>query len=166
MKQQRLIITVLLVLAVTAACNRTSRDEAGARYSRLPAIDASLASVPESAWIDVTGPTLIGFFPDVSNQQIDSDQNLATALDDFSYHIGMAMDSLHSEDFTVRMQSGDTLWLRTRTHRWHFVREADSSDVGYLLTDLQRRHVVIYGVRTSIDLIASAAEFRRTARAP
>ena len=77
------------------------------------AVTDAFATVPDSAWIDVNGPTLIGFYPVVSNEQIEKDEGLATALDDFSFHPGTAQDSLRAAGFTVELRGGDTLWLRT-----------------------------------------------------
>lgn len=126
-----------------------------------PASDA-LAIVPDSAWIDVTGPTLIGFYPVVSNEQLEKDEGLATALDDFAFHLGTAQDSLQAAGFTVHFRGGDTLWLRTGANRARVVRAADSSEVGYLFADTLMRRVFVYGVRGGAELVAYAHEFRRT----
>ncbi len=120
------------------------------------------ATVPDSAWIDITGPTLIGFYPVVSNEQLERDEGLATALDDFSFHLGTAQDSLKAAGFTVQLRGGDTLWLRTGANRARVVRAADSSTVGYLFADTLLRRVFVYGVRGNVDLVAYAHEFRRT----
>jgi hypothetical protein len=120
-----------------------------------------LAAVPDSVWIDLKGPTLIGFYPIVTNAQIDADQDLATVLDDFSYHFGSASDSLAALGFTLTMRGGDTLWLRTTSDRWMVTRPRDSADVGYLLVDPERRQLVMYGVRTNLDLIESGMAFLR-----
>ena len=104
---------------------------------------------------------MVGFFPVRSNAEIDADDDLATVLDDFSYHLGTAIDSLQAQGFVVTMEPGDTIWLRSSTDRWRFVRPADSAIVGYYLTAPDKRSRVIYGVRTSQDLIQFAREFRR-----
>jgi hypothetical protein len=125
-------------------------------------VDSGFTTVSDSEWVDVKGPTLIGFYPIRTNQQLEKDEGLATALDDFAYHIGTAMDSLYAQGFTVHYRGGDTLWLRTPTHRWRFVRDADSADVGYLWSDSSRNMATLYGVRGYVDLIGYAREFRTT----
>jgi hypothetical protein len=136
-------------------------DSAGVAASRAP-IDSGFASVSDSAWVDVIGPTLIGFYPIATNEQLERDADLATVLDDFAYHIGTAMDSLDAAGVRVHYRGGDTLWLRSGTERWKVIRTADSADVGYVLTDTTRTNVVIYGVRTYMDLIDYVHEFKRT----
>lgn len=79
--------------------------------------------------------------------------DVATALGDFSYHIGTAMDSPYTAGYTVHYRGGDTLWLRSATARWRFVRRADSAEVGYVMSDSARNMAVRYGVRTYVDLI-------------
>jgi hypothetical protein len=153
----------LLLLAFAVACRRDGGAADSATASASPSsIDSGFAAVPDSAWVEVKGPTLVGFYPIRTNEQLERDEGLATALDDFAYHIGTAMDSLYAAGFTVHYRGGDTLWLRTTAARWRFIRQADSSDVGYVMTDSARRMVIIYGVRGYVDLIEFAREFKRT----
>ena len=157
----------LSIALFAAACEPAVPDPAAsppaAAAAPPPAAVAdSFATVPDSAWIDITGPTLIGFYPVVSNEQLEKDEGLATTLDDFSFHLGTAQDSLKAAGFTAQLRGGDTLWLRTGANRVRVVRAADSSTVGYLFADTLLRRVFVYGVRDNIDLVAYAHEFRRT----
>ncbi|HUF26583.1 MAG TPA: alpha/beta family hydrolase [Gemmatimonadaceae bacterium] len=124
--------------------------------------DTALDAVPDSVLITVAGVTLVGFYPIRSNDELEDDEDLATVLDDFSYHLGAASDSLHTAGVTVHVQGGDTVWLRSRERRWRFTRSPDSANVGYLLVDPDGRQAEIYGVRTYLDLFEAAEEFRRT----
>lgn len=128
--------------------------------------DPALATVPESSWIRIDSLTLIGFYPVRSNEQLDADEDLATALDDFSYHLGTAMDSLRVRGVAVHLHGGDTLWLRTRDARWRWVRPADSADIGYVLVDSTQRQAVLFGVRSWLDLPADVDAFRRGTSLP
>lgn len=158
---RRLISASLLVLA--SACDPAIPTPAPSTPAAQPTAAAdTFATVPDSAWINVNGPTLIGFYPVVSNEQIDKDDGLATALDDFSFHLGTAQDSLKAAGFTVHLHGGDTLWLRTRAARARVMRAADSSEVGYLYADSLLRRVFVYGVRGHTELVAYAHEFKRT----
>ena len=159
------------VALLAAACESGVRDSAIATPATRAALTVtpaptavadSFATVPDSAWIDITGPTLIGFYPVVSNEQLEKDEGLATALDDFSFHLGTAQDSLKAAGFTVQRRGGDTLWLRTGSNHARVVRAADRSEVGYLFADTLLRRVFVYGVRGNVDLVAYAHEFRRT----
>ena len=156
-------LVVLAVLAIACRSQNAASDSIDTPTSA-PSVDSGFAAVAESAWVDVNGPTLVGFYPIRTNEQLEKDEGLATALDDFAYHIGTAMDSLYAQGFTVHYRGGDTLWLRTPTGRWRFVRAADSADVGYVMTDTARNTAIMYGVRGYVDLISYAHEFRRTGK--
>ena len=159
----RRIDVIALFLLPTFACGREGQtNDSATSVIPTPRIDSGFASVSDSAWVDVKGPVLVGFYPVRTNDQLERDADLATALDDFAYHIGTAMDSLYAAGFTVHYRGGDTLWLRSATARWRFVRPADSADVGYLMADSARNMAAIYGVRTYVDLIEYAHEFKHT----
>jgi hypothetical protein len=156
-----------LLLHVTAqACTSGERDGAPSVDSASPIetaiVDSGFATVAESAWVDVSGRSLIAFYPVVSNDSLAKDEGLASALDDLAYHIGTAMDSLIAAGLSVTYRGGDTLWIRSGSDRWRFIRPSDSSDVGYVFTDSLRRVVPLYGVRGFTELVEYAHEFRRT----
>ena len=124
----------------------------------------SLVHVPDSAWISVTGPTIVGFFPLVSDAEIERNEDLAMALDNVAYHLGTATDSLEAQGFAVTMRAGDTLWFRNGDRRWVFARAGDSSDVGYYLTAPDQRSLTLYGLHTHVDLVARAWSFANPRR--
>lgn len=173
------ILAAALALACEAPTDRTGAPNAGGPSGAASAgaaspigvppgaspaavVDSTAASAPDSAWVDVTGLTLVGFYPIVSNEQLERDADLATILDDFSYHLGTAMDSLTARGVQAYLRGGDTLWLRTGAERWRFVRPPDSADVGFVFADTLRRRAIVYGVRTYVDLVEHMDEFRRT----
>ncbi len=121
----------------------------------------SFSGVPDSAWIDVQGPTMVGFFRPATNAQLEQDGDLAALLDHFAYNLGIATDSLQAHGFTVTMQPGDTLWLRTTARRWRFVRDADSSTVGFYVTSVDGRQQVRYGPAAEFSLLEYADAFLR-----
>jgi len=124
--------------------------------------ELALLAAPDSVWVSVDGPTLVAFHPNVSNDSLEADEDLATALDDLAYHISSAMDSLRAAGFSQEYRGGDTLWLRTGAQRALAVRDQDSASVGYLFADTGGRRMAVYGVRTSTELIAIAQEFLLT----
>jgi hypothetical protein len=152
-------VALVLVAVAIQACERTTSDAPADRAS-----DPTFMAVPDSEWVDVSGPTLIAFYPIVSDDEIERDADLATVLDDFSYHIGTAMDSLDAAGFKVHYRGGDTIWTRSGSKRSRLLRPADSASIGYVWTDTLGHQSIIYGVRTYIDLIEYAHEFRRTGR--
>jgi len=157
---------------LTAGCGPGVRESGVADSTAVPSSVAAPAPVveddsiftaaPDSAWVPVVGLTLVAFYPVVSNDSLEKDADLATVLDDLSYHIGSAMDSLVAQGVTVHYRGGDTLWLRTGAGRARVVRMRDSSDVGYVFADTLGRRVVLYGLRSNLDLLEYTREFRAT----
>ena len=160
-----LLVGALFGTMCAVACQPAAPGVGGAdRATAAVTLYSGFATAGDSSWVVVTGPTLIGFYPVVSNEQLEADEGLATALDDFSYHIGTAMDSLLAAGFTVQYRGGDTLWMRAGKVRSRFVRTPDSATVGYVFADTLGRRAAVYGVRTYVDLVAYAHEFKRAGR--
>ena len=159
---RRIHLILLVVCATACRSENTAADVVDTTVA--PSVDSGFAAVADSVWVDVKGPTLVGFYPVRTNEQLEKDPGLASALDDFAYHIGTAMDSLYAQGFMVHYRGGDTLWLRTPSQRWRFVRALDSADVGYVMSDTARNMAILYGVRGYVDLIEYAHEFRGTGR--
>ena len=137
---------------------------AGLTSCRAQPLADPFAHVPDSAWVTVTTPTIVGFFPLVTDAEIERDEDLAMALDNVAYHLGTATDSLEAQGFAVTMRAGDTLWFRNGDRRWAFARAADSSDVGYHLTAADQRSLTLYGVHTHVDLVERARSFANARR--
>ena len=157
---RRISLCALAVFAI--ACGRENATTTADTPAIVPVIDSGFAAVSDSEWVDIKGPTLIGFYPIRTNEQLEKDEGLAMALDNLSYYIGTAMDSLYAQGYTVHYRGGDTLWLRTPSKRWRFVRDTDSTEVGYVWSDTARNMVILYGVRGDVDLLEYAREFRNT----
>jgi hypothetical protein len=151
---------VALAAACTPAEQTPDPDTATART-----VDSGLTAVADSEWVDVTGITLVGFHPITTNEQLEKDQGLAGALDNFAYYIGNAMDSLIAAGAAVHYRGGDTIWMRAGDRHWRFVRNTDSSDIGYVFTDTSRRVESRYGVLGSSELITAVRAFGKAAPA-
>lgn len=128
--------------------------------------DSGFSRVPDSTWVDLSGTTLIAFHPIVSNDSLQRDAGLASALDDLAYHLGSAMDSLLAMGVSVHYRGGDTLWLRRGAWRLRFIRAADSATVGYVFADTAGRWTALYGVRNDLDLVHGARAFARAGAVP
>lgn len=152
----------MLLASVLLACSRPDERVPHADTTIPGSSNTEFATVPESAWVNISGPTLIAFHPTTSNEILEKDQSLASALDDIAYGIGTAMDSLHANEFTVHYRHIDSVFLRSGAHRWKFNPARDSSDMGYVFVDTLRRTATIYGVLGFTEVIAYAHEFRQT----
>lgn len=159
-------VQVLALFCFLVACNQErsvaeTRSDDSAAVSAHTTVD-SFPAVPDSAWIDVSGPTFIGFFRPRTNEELERDFGLTELLDHFAYNLGISTDSLESLGFRVDMSPRDTLWLRAATRRWHFVRDPDSSQVGFYVTSPDGRHTVRYGSGTTFSLRELGREFLRS----
>lgn len=163
MRSRPALLWILAATVSTCAREEPSLDTA-VSVPTASVADSGFSRVADSAWVDVTGLTLVGFHPTTTNEQLERDQDLATVLDDFAYHIGTAMDSLIALGVTVQYRAGDTVWMRSDRTRRVFVRAADSANVGYVLTDATGNSAILYGVRTYVDLIEYVHEFKSTGR--
>ena len=160
---------LLGVALVIMACRNHAVPGAGTHSAGLPggletSVDSAFPGVPDSAWIELTGPALIAFYPVASNEELEADEGLASTLDDLAYYLGTAMDSLVAAGIRVSYHAGDTVWLRAGHDGTRFVRHPDSAAVGYLYADTSGHRAVVYGVRTTGDLLDDARRFARTGR--
>lgn len=155
--------SILALTIAAGACGpRLAGDVAQASRDSLAA-DTRIVAAPDSTWIRVAGPTMIAFHPVASNAQLEADGNLASVLDDLAYHVGSAMDDLTRSGIAVHYQTGDSVKLLLPGPAiW--VRASDSASVGLLFADPKGNRAVLYGVRTSSELVELAAEFARSGR--
>ena len=121
-------------------------------------------SVPDSELVPLRGPTLIAFFPRVTQAQVDSSEDLATVLDDFAYHLSAARDSLLALGFVIVERPHGPLVVVEGSRSRDIIPATDSADVGYVFVAPGRREQVLYGVRTNTDLIEAARTFLQPTR--
>jgi hypothetical protein len=147
----------LIALVFAAACGGNTADTV---LTDAAPVDSGFAQSPDSAWVSVDGPTLVAFYPATPTDS--ASKELATALDDLSFHMSEAFDSLTAAGYAVQYRTGDTLWLRVGTGRARFIRAPAPAAVGYLFANASGAQAAVYGVRTSSDLIDFAREFAAT----
>ena len=150
---------VLVLLIAIPACGE--QPQGAARDSArvvAPAARARSDSAPanDSGLVHIQGPTLVAFYPQVTQAQIDSSEDLATVLDDFSYHLSTAMDSLRALGITVEDRPTGRLQLLDGGRRRQFLPAKDSADVGYVFLAPGQAEKVYYGVMTNADLVEAA----------
>ena len=105
------------------------------------------------------GPTLIAFYPNAPQAQVDSSEELSTVLDDFSFHLSTARDSLAAQGFTTVERPGRLFTVVEGTQARTIAAALDSADVGYVFVAPGRRDRFYYGVMTNSDLIEMAHRF-------
>ena len=149
-----------IIALVTLAC---SPEPTPTRAGNQTASTATAQSpVPDSMAVHVDGPTLISFYPTVTQAQIDSSEELATVLDDFSYHRSTAQDSLRALGFTMVDHPSGTIRIVDASGPRDIALAPDSADVGFVFVAPDRRDRVMYGVMTGGELIDAAHRFLST----
>lgn len=141
-----------LVLACEQALPRAGATASADTVTTVTAAIDSFAAIPDSVWIEVQGPTMIGFYPQPRNSDelVGGEGGIAHLLDLYTFNIGMATESLEVLGFRVTERSGDTLWLRGAMRKWRFIRDADSALAGFYAASPDGRHAVRYGTDFSV----------------
>jgi hypothetical protein len=148
--------SVIIPLAALAC----SSDRLPARGDKPRAgATTSLAPVPDSMAVHVRGPTLIAFYPTVTQAQVDSNEDLATVLDDFSVHLSAGRDSLLALGFTIVDHPPGMIRVIEGAVARDIALAPDSADVGFVFVAPGRRDRVLYGVTTGADLIDAGHKF-------
>jgi hypothetical protein len=152
---------VLLALLVVLACHATTEKVApdSARGAATVPIQGDSEPRLDSATVLVQGPMLVAFYPQVTQAQVDSSEELATVFDDFTYHLSTAADSLRALGITVVERPVGQIRLMEAGRRREFVPAKDSAYVGYVFASPGRADRVYYGVMTNSDLLDRAHEY-------
>ena len=151
---------VALLLATLACAERPSpRRPDSARSVAFEALSDSVPKATDSTLVVIDRPTLIGFYPAVTQAQVDSSEELATVFDDFSYHLSSAADSLRALGITVTERPLGEIRLVEAGQQRQFVPAKDSAEFGYLFLAPGRAQRVYYSVMSNSDLVATAHEY-------
>lgn len=150
-----------VIALVTLGCSPEPAPTRGANSSASTA--TARTAMPDSMAVHVHGPTLISFYPTVTQAQVDSSEDLATVLDDFSYHLSTAQDSLRAMGFAIVDHPPGTIQIIDASSSRDIVLAPDSADVGFVFVAPGRRDRVMYGVMTRGDLIDAGHRFLATA---
>ena len=86
-------------------------------------------------------------------------EDLSAALDDFSQHLSAARDSLRAMGFRVEMQAVDSTRIVQDTLGVTFQIPKDSADIGYYFAAPGGPPMIVYGVRTSAEIVQRARDF-------
>src|SRR5687768_230532 len=143
-----------LVLACCVAVGCTQSEPAPASGADSGAPDAATA---EGRTV-LSGPTLIAFYP-LGTPGEEPDEDLGESLDDFSHHLSAARDSLRALGFTIETQAVDSTRIVQDTLGVAFQLPGDSADIGYYFAAPGRPPMIVYGVRTSTEIVQRARDF-------
>ena len=117
---------------------------------------------PKQAKVLVRGPTIIAFFPPVTQAELEKDHDTAEALSDFQFYAAkvraplsksaIAFHEMYARSFLVAV-GGRSIVFRP-----------DKGDVGYYFVAPDKEPRVEYGVMTDSDLLQTARAYFGTAK--
>ncbi len=146
-------VAIATLACAVLGCTASESGEA-------PAADSALSG---SETVDpgrtrLSGLTLIAFYP-LGSPGEEPGEDLAAVLDDFSQHLYAAQDSLRALGFRVETQAVDSTRIVQDTLGVAFQLPKDSADVGYYFAVPGGPPMIVYGVRTSTEIVQRARDF-------
>jgi len=116
------------------------------------------AQRPDTSTVRVRGPVVVACYIPVPQERLDTDEDVATVFDDFSYHWSQAVDTLERRGVAAEMRGAR--WVKLLLGgRLRLVR--CPRPVGYVLAAPGRLPRVITGVETDSGLVDAAAAYFR-----
>ena len=111
-----------------------------------------LGSADEDA-IVVRGPTLIAFFPQASEQQLEEKPDLVEMLDDFHFHLNSAAETLRAAGVSIHVVPAGEIRILDGDRVRVLAPPSDGSDLGYYMVAPGRESSLALGIYTDVDLI-------------
>ena len=110
--------------------------------------------------IAVNGPTVIAFFPPVTDKDLSRDPDTNESLSDFQFYAQRARGDLHDAgiDFQVIYASSFSVKFGTKTKNFH----PQKIHVGYYFVAPGKSPRVEYGVTAPADILQVAKEYFHT----
>ena len=106
---------------------------------------------------DVTGPTIIAFFPPVTDAELRKDPDTNEALSDFQYYAGQVREPLAKRGITLKEVYVDAFTVRQGKVTTMF--GTKTMKVGYCLATPGKEPYVQIGVLTDADLLQLADKY-------
>ena len=121
----------------------------------LAAAGTARAQAPDTATVLVRGPTVVACFHPVTLAQVDTDDDLATVLDDWQWHWYGAARSFRAHGVAAEARMAN--WVKLAIGgRLRLVR---CPGVGYVLVAPGRGPKILRDVMTDAELVDAAAAF-------
>lgn len=141
-------IPLLFLFIVMAACATDARKQTANPDS---SVDTTLI---------VTGPVVVPFLKTVSQAEVDKDEDLATALDDFQYYLAPAAEALQKLGYTMHDIMADHITVKSGSETIQVPIEQGQGSLGYFFFAPGQPAVTCYGVMTDVDILAAAKEYK------
>lgn len=119
------------------------------------------AAVGEQPAIVVRGPTVVAFFPPVSEKEIQADSDANEALADFQLYASQVREPFRKAGIDFHVVYALSFRIRVGTRITTF--RTGQVRVGYYFVAPGKQHRVESGVETDVDLLRIAGEYFGTA---
>ena len=121
-----------------------------------------LQSAKKTPTFDVHGPTILAFFPPVTEAELLKDPDANTALDDFQFYARKVRQPLEKKGIEFREVYAHRFSIRRGTTVLTFAPK--KTQVGYYFVAPGKKPHIEYGVMTDADLLQAADEYFRAAQ--
>jgi len=121
---------------------------------------STAAAVAEQPVFAVSRPTIVAFFPPVTEAQLDSDLN--EVLADFQLYAARVREPLRKAGVDFRVVSARSFQIRVGDKLTTF--HPGAVKVGYYFIAPGKKPLIEYGVATDLDLLATADNYFGVAR--
>lgn len=115
----------------------------------------ALAKQPET--FKVTGPTIIAFFPRVSQAEINREGGVIEASDDFQFYLSTVKQPLKAAQISLRESYSHAFQVFVDGRLSTF--KVGKEGVGYYLVAPGKRPRIEKGVMTDVDLLEIASKY-------
>ena len=106
---------------------------------------------------EVHGPTIVAFFPHMSDADMDADPDMNEVLSDFQLYVGAASGPLKRSGVDFQMASARAFQVRIGTKVRLF--QTGKIGIGYYFVAPGKRAYVQYGVMTDADILETAGRY-------
>jgi hypothetical protein len=114
-------------------------------------------SAQKSPTFDVTGPTIIAFFPPVTDAELRKDPDTNEALSDFQYYAGQVRDPLKKKGIVFHEVYASHFAIRIGKSVSTF--KPGKIGVGYYFVTPSNKPLIQYGVNSDTGLLQTADEY-------
>jgi len=120
-------------------------------------VSSSAQSVEHEQLVTVNGPTIVAFFPPVSQRELQDNPDTNEVLSDFQLYTGQASEPLRKAGITFEQLYTRSFRVKVEKSVSRFV--PAQPGIGYYLVAPGKKPRVVYGVTTDADLVSQANEY-------
>jgi len=114
-------------------------------------------SAQKTPTFDVTGPTIVAFFPPVTDAKLRKDPDTNEALSDFQFYAGQVREPMKKKGIVFHEVYARKFVIRIGKSVSTF--KPGKIDVGYYFVAPSKKPLIRYGVNSDVGLLQTADEY-------